>query len=262
MKELNGYLEHNGLIYKIQSIEQLRDFMNSLGEKAKEMTEQELAALCVKPDLALLPQNSRQSDDDLYYSLDGTRLFRGKSYRIYNVNAAVGGVKKEVKIKEGTISVCNRAFNFSELQGRRAIWLPDSIVAIGSFAFCDANVEDIVWSQNLKFIGKSAFSGCNLLATQKGLDLPQSVVFIEAEAFKGCGNMKNIAFPNTIKRIGSHAFENCSSIEWVSLSNSIMEMGSGVFEKCDELQEIRIPKGSRAKFEKLLPFSLDKFVEV
>ncbi len=47
MKELNGYLEHNGLIYKIQSIEQLRDFMNGLGERAKEMTEQELASLCV-----------------------------------------------------------------------------------------------------------------------------------------------------------------------------------------------------------------------
>ena len=49
MKELNGYVEHNGLIYKIQSIEQLRDFMNGLGEKAKEMTEQELASLCVNP---------------------------------------------------------------------------------------------------------------------------------------------------------------------------------------------------------------------
>lgn len=49
MKELNGYLEHNGLIYKIQSIEQLRDFMNGLGEKAKEMTEKELASLCVNP---------------------------------------------------------------------------------------------------------------------------------------------------------------------------------------------------------------------
>ena len=49
MKEINGYLEHNGLIYKIQSIEQLRDFMNGLGEKAKEMTELELASLCVNP---------------------------------------------------------------------------------------------------------------------------------------------------------------------------------------------------------------------
>lgn len=39
MNDLNGYLEFNGLIYKIQSIEQLRDFMNGLGEKSKEMTE-------------------------------------------------------------------------------------------------------------------------------------------------------------------------------------------------------------------------------
>lgn len=41
MNDLNGYLEYNGLIYKIQSIEQLRDFMNGLGEKSKEMTEQD-----------------------------------------------------------------------------------------------------------------------------------------------------------------------------------------------------------------------------
>ena len=43
MNDLNGYLEYNGLIYKIQSIEQLRDFMNGLGEKSKEMTEQEIS---------------------------------------------------------------------------------------------------------------------------------------------------------------------------------------------------------------------------
>ena len=49
MNEINGYLEYNGLICKIQSVEQLRDFMNGLGERAKEMTEQELASLCVNP---------------------------------------------------------------------------------------------------------------------------------------------------------------------------------------------------------------------
>ena len=41
MNEVKGYLEYNGVICKIQSVEQLRDFMNGLGEKAKEMTEQE-----------------------------------------------------------------------------------------------------------------------------------------------------------------------------------------------------------------------------
>ena len=53
---------------------------------------------------------------------------------------------------------------------------------------------------------------------------------------------------------------NCDSLEWVYIPDTIIEMGSGVFDKCDNLKEIRIPKGSRAKFEKLLPFSVDKVV--
>lgn len=46
MTELNGYLDYNGLIYKIQSVEQLRNFMNELGVEVKEMTKNELSSLC------------------------------------------------------------------------------------------------------------------------------------------------------------------------------------------------------------------------
>lgn len=68
MNDLNGYLEYNGLIYKIQSIEQLRDFMNGLGEKSKEMTEQELAVLC---QVSFRDFNKEiTNDDDIVYSLD------------------------------------------------------------------------------------------------------------------------------------------------------------------------------------------------
>lgn len=52
------------------------------------------------------------------------------------------------------------------------------------------------------------------------------------------------------------------SLKWVYIPDSIQDMGSGVFASCIGLKEIRIPKGSRTKFEKLLPFSVDKFVEV
>ena len=69
-------------------------------------------------------------------------------------------------------------------------------------------------------------------------------------------------FPTLSKKIGSYAFKNCDSLEWVYVPDTVMEMGSGVFDKCDNLKEIRIPKGSHTKFEKLLPFSVDKFVEV
>ena len=52
------------------------------------------------------------------------------------------------------------------------------------------------------------------------------------------------------------------SLQWYKRGAAYMEMGSGVFDECENLKEIRIPKGSRTKFEKLLPFSVDKFVEV
>lgn len=47
MTELNGYLAYNGLIYKILSVEQLRNFMNELVVEVKEMTKNELSSLCI-----------------------------------------------------------------------------------------------------------------------------------------------------------------------------------------------------------------------
>ena len=79
MKELNGYLEHNGLIYKIQSIEQLRDFMNGLGEKAKEMTELELASLCVNPNPKGFLDEQYNDSCGVLYSIDGKKLIKGSS---------------------------------------------------------------------------------------------------------------------------------------------------------------------------------------
>lgn len=79
MKELNGYLEHNGLIYKIQSIEQLRDFMNGLGERAKEMTEQELASLCVNPNPGKYVDKEYSDSCGVRYYYDGTKLIQGRA---------------------------------------------------------------------------------------------------------------------------------------------------------------------------------------
>lgn len=108
MNDLNGYLEYNGLIYKIQSIEQLRDFMNGLGEKSKEMTEQELAVLC---QVAFRDFNKEiTNDDDIVYSLDN-RLISGVSDVVCNLQAAVTGSVVEYKIKDGTVAICDNAFN-------------------------------------------------------------------------------------------------------------------------------------------------------
>lgn len=250
MKELNGYLEYNGLIYKIQSIEQLRDFVNGLGEKAREMTEQELAELCVNPNPGRHSDKEYSDSCGVRYFYDGKMLIQGSA------------TLKEYKIADGTIAVCNYAFDLHGLQNNKKIYFPNTLVAIGREAFCNAKVRNVIWSPNLKFIGENAFYGCALLYSETDLELPQSLAYIEAGAFEGCKRFTSIIFPNSIIKIDSHAFRNCESLKWVYIPDSIMTMGSGVFDGCTNLKEIRIPKGCRAKFEKLLPFSVDKFVEV
>ena len=251
MKELNGYLEHNGLIYKIQSIEQLRDFMNSLGEKAKEMTEKELASLCVNPNPKGYCDEQYNDSCGVLYSIDGKKLIKS-SLQL-----------KEYKIADGTVAVCNNAFDLSGMQNNsKKIFCPNTLVAIGEYAFCKANVKEIIWSPSLKYIGSYAFYGCSLIKLEQELDLPQSLNYIGANAFNGCRKFTSVSFPDSIIKIDSHAFSNCESLKWVYIPDTIKEIGSGVFDGCTSLKEIKIPKGSHTKFEKLLPFSVDKFVEV
>lgn len=67
MTVLNGYLEYNGLIYKIQSVEQLRNFMNGLGVEAKEMTENELSSLCTNPNPTRCPNKEYTDSCGVHY---------------------------------------------------------------------------------------------------------------------------------------------------------------------------------------------------
>ncbi len=250
MNELKGYLEYNGLIYKIQSVEQLRDFMNGLGEKAKEMTEQELAALCANPNPEGNPNTEYIDSCGVRYYIDGKKLIKG------NENL------KEYKVADGTVAICDNAFVSGKGQYRKKIFLPDTLVAIGKWAFLSANIREVIWSSNLKYIGNNAFYGCLGFKFEQELDLPKSLAYIGADAFNGCRNITSVSFPESIVKVDSHAFAGCESLEWVYIPDTIKEMGSGVFDGCTSLKEIRIPKGSRIKFEKLLPFSVDKFVEV
>lgn len=251
MKELNGYLEHNGLIYKIQSIEQLRDFMNGLGERAKEMTEQELASLCVNPNPGKYVDKEYSDSCGVRYYYDGTKLIQGRADL------------KEYKIADGTVAVCNYAFNLNgTMHNRKKIFCPNTLVAIGKWAFSNACVREIKWSPNLKYIGDSAFCGCAFLNAEQELHMPQVLAYICASAFEGCKKVTSVVFPDSIVKVDSHAFRNCESLKWVYIPDTIKEIGSGVFDGCTSLKEIKIPKGSHTKFEKLLPFSVDKFVEV
>ena len=63
------------------------------------------------------------------------------------------------KVLDGCLGICGGAFSQCEAT---EITLPESLVAIDSFGFCEAKVEKINFPAGLKQIGEQGFAGTNL----------------------------------------------------------------------------------------------------
>ena len=245
-----GFIELNGELVKISSVEDLKAFAARLGSAFTELTTRDYEALCDKM------QGEYMIDDcGVLYSKDGKKLF----FAPINSN--------EYIIKTGAIAIASYAFNWHYYRSGGALFtnrhthekkinkllIPDSVIAIGSEAFVDNNaIEKIIVSHKLEYIGQRAFRGCRKMM---GFCLPPSLKYIEAEAFDGCYNAFNkLTIPASVKYIGSHAFRECLTLEKVIFSSPVDKIGSGIFESCDKLKEIVVPNGCTKQFCEQLPF--------
>jgi hypothetical protein len=75
--------------------------------------------------------------------------------------------------------------------------------------------------------------------------IPESVAYIEARAFCGCKEIKEIILPHWLADFGERPFEGCSSLETVYFSSDMLGCYDRIFEGCDNLQKryIRDPHG-------------------
>ena len=245
-----GFIELNGELIKISSVEDLKAFAARLGSAFTELTTQDYEKLCAKM------RGEFEADDcGVLYSKDGRKVFLAPI------------TSNEYIIKSGVIAIANYAFNWHYYQydgvlctnrythekNITKLLIPDSVIAIGSEAFSDNTaINDIIVSRKLEYIGQKAFSGCRMM---KDFNLPSTVKYIETEAFDGCYNaFKELTIPSSVKHIGSHAFRGCLTLEKVILSGPIDKIGSGIFESCDKLSSIVVPKECIEQFCEQLPF--------
>ena len=180
------------------------------------------------------------------YSKDGTRLLKGVSISNY-------------KIREGTIYICNFAFDdwyinkekhnkkltlFEEPEEidddyLREIYMPDSVRIIGDGAFANCEKLEIVhFSNSLSIICDSAFSGCESILK---ILLPKSVSFIGKEAFSCCRGLIEIILPHNLKTIKFETFSCCEKLKSIELPSNLVEIGNNAFQGCSSLVHIEIP---------------------
>lgn len=245
-----GFIELNGELVKISSVEDLKAFAARLGSTFTELTTLDYEDLCGKM------QGEFEADDcGVLYSKDGRKVYLAPI------------TSNEYIIKPGVIAIASYAFNWHYYQYNGVLYtnkythekkikqlmIPDSLIAIGSEAFSDNTaIENIIVSHKLEYIGQRAFSGCRMMT---GFTLPSTVKYIETEAFDGCWNAFNeLTIPASVRHVGSHAFRNCITLEKVIFLRPIEGIGSGIFESCEKLSEIVVPKGCVEQFREQLPF--------
>ena len=251
-----GFIELNGELVKISSVEDLKAFAARLGSAFTELTIQDYEHLCSKM------QGEYKTDDcGVLYSKDGRKVFFAPI------------TSNEYLIRSGVIAIAKYAFNWhsyrsgGELYTNRysheknitKLLIPDSVIAIGSESFSDNTaINEIIVSHKLEYIGQRAFRGCSKM---KDFNIPSTVKYIETEAFDGCRNaFKELTIPASVRHIGSHAFKGCITLEKVIFSGPVDKIGSGIFESCDKLSEIVVPKDCIEQFREQLPFYSEKII--
>lgn len=121
---------------------------------------------------------------------------------------AANGNKTEMLILPENITEIGE-HAFEKMPKLAALTLPDTLTEIKGFAFNECReLENIVWSRNLKTIGESAFCGTGIST----LDLPETVEHIDKEAFAET-RLTHVRLPRSVRTIGRSVFAGCKEIE-------------------------------------------------
>ena len=172
-----------------------------------------------------------------------------------------------VNIPENIITIGAGAFrSVAEKINNLVLEIPDTVQAIGDYAFTDANVSRIHIPKNIKIIGDEAFAGAQIeeivlpYVTNTSGALPAKLLKgsqirmaemekgweeIPDEMFAECKKLRVVKLPETIKKIGISAFNEDSALLYVNIPENTEEIEYGAFTKCVSLQEIILPEKLR-----------------
>lgn len=245
---IKGYLECDGSIVRISSLEDIMNFVSKYGKAISEMSEKELEEL------------TKRNSNSKEYITDDCNIIYMENPLILQVGTCI----ENYKIKDGTIAIADEAFKLSDWSRNaslkiRNILIPDSVVAIGHSSFVNKqNLIGINFPKALMRIGDQAFAGCHLVDS---ILFPDSLKYIGGHAFQFT-HIKRISLPTTVKKIGSFAFADCSELESIEFKGLPEIIGSEILGNCSALKEIIIPQGTADYFKKeLFPISKELFIE-
>lgn len=123
--------------------------------------------------------------------------------------------------------------------------IPDEVTSIREYAFnCGKEIREIVFHENVKTIGRSAFLGCENLELTRD-KLPNYLQTIGAYAFAKCKKISKVGIPSSVTEIGEAAFAMCSGMTQCIFAQDmqIEKISRKLFQGCTSLEKTTIPAG-------------------
>ena len=144
---------------------------------------------------------------------------------------------KTFQIPEGIKAIGTTAFMQSGIPN---VMLPQSLIRIAENAFEESNIESIVIPEGVYYIEEWAFYMCEKL---KNVEIKSNeLTLIETNTFSKCINLEKIILPDSLLCIDSNAFYGCSKLETIVIPENVTNIYAGAFSHCENLKEIIIPE--------------------
>ncbi len=113
----------------------------------------------------------------------------------------------------------------------------DGTVTITDYTGSEKNVviPNKLGGKTVTVIGTEAFYNNLDIVSVK---IPDTVIRVDYNSFKGCSNMTSVALSKNLKRIGDYAFYGCDSLTSVAATDSLLSVGMYAFSECSKLETV------------------------
>ncbi len=116
------------------------------------------------------------------------------------------------------------------------IKIPNGVTSIGNFAFASCErLKRFTIPDNVTSIGEYAFYNCTALT---GVTVGDDLTGIANFMFKGCAALTRITLPEGVTSVGNSAFNGCSGIQSIAFPESIASFGTYAFTGCTSLTDV------------------------
>ena len=88
-------------------------------------------------------------------------------------------------------------------------------------------------------IGSCAFQGSAVTS----VSMPECIISIDYNAFKGCQNLESVTLPESLTTLGSYAFKACKLLKTIKIPSGVTAIPDQCFDGCSLLESVTIPEG-------------------